>query len=61
LKVNQFGFYDQAQNFVVEPGKVDVMVGHSSQDIPCTGEFEILGVKTDIRANKVFFSKSYSE
>ncbi|MEP6984069.1 MAG: glycoside hydrolase family 3 N-terminal domain-containing protein [Chloroflexota bacterium] len=58
LKVNQFGFYDQAQNFVVEPGKVDVMVGNSSQDIPCSGEFEILGTKTDIHASKVFFSES---
>ena len=61
LKVNQFGFYDQAQNFVVEPGKVEVMVGNSSQDILCTGAFEILGAKTDIHASKVFFSESHLE
>jgi beta-glucosidase len=60
LKINQFGFYDQAQNFVVEPGKVQVMVGNSSQNILCTGEFEILGTKTDIQAVKVFFSESTS-
>ncbi len=59
LKVNQFGFYDQAQNFVVEPGKVEVMIGNSSQNIPCTGEFEILGTKTEIHATKVFFSESH--
>ncbi len=58
LKINQLGFYDQAQKFVVEPGKVEIMVGNSSQDIPCTGEFEILGSKTEIHASKVFFSES---
>lgn len=61
LKVNQFGFYDQDQNFVVEPGKVDVMVGRSSQDLPCAGEFEIVGTKTDTQATKVFFSDSHAE
>jgi beta-glucosidase len=61
LKVNQFGFYDEAQNFVVEPGKVEVMVGTSSQDLPCSGEFEIVGTKTDIQASKVFFSELHSE
>jgi beta-glucosidase len=59
LKVNQFGFHDEAQDFVVEPGKVDVMIGNSSQDITCTGEFEIIGAKTEIHATKVFFSESH--
>ncbi len=58
LKVNQLGFYDQAHNFVIEPGKIEIMVGNSSQDIACGGEFEILGTKTDIHASKVFFSES---
>ncbi len=61
LKVNQFGFYDVDLNFVAEPGKVDVMVGTSSQDLPCAGEFEIVGTKTDVQATKVFFSESSSE
>ncbi|MBI1281511.1 MAG: beta-glucosidase [Anaerolineaceae bacterium] len=59
LKVNQLGFYDQAQNCVIESGKIVIMVGNSSQDIACEGEFEIVGTKTDITANKVFFSDSY--
>jgi hypothetical protein len=37
------------------------MVGTSSQDLPCAGEFEIVGTKTDIQAAKVFFSESHSE
>ncbi len=56
LKVNQLGFYDQAYKFVVEPGKVKVMVGNSSQNLPCVGEFEIVGAKTEIHGSKVFFS-----
>lgn len=58
LKVNQLGFYDQAQQLVIEPGKIEIMVGNSSQDIACAGEFEILGAKTEIHASKVFFSDS---
>ena len=56
LAVNQLGFYDLNNHFVVEPGTVEVMVGSSSQDIHCTGAFEITGEKTDISASKVFFS-----
>lgn len=58
LKVNQLGFNDQSDHYVVEPGKVEVMVGNSSQDIACKGEFEIVGTKTDVHAGKVFFSES---
>jgi len=58
LKVNQLGFYDQAHKYVIEPGQIEVMVGNSSQDIPCSGEFEITGEKTEIHASKAFFSES---
>jgi beta-glucosidase len=60
LAVNQLGFYDRENRFVVEPGKVDVMVGSSSQDIHCIGSFEITGESADISGKKVFFSKSYA-
>jgi beta-glucosidase len=56
IAVNQLGFYDLNQQFVVEPGVVEVMVGNSSQDIHCTGSFTISGAKTDIANKKVFFS-----
>ncbi|MEO8395766.1 MAG: glycoside hydrolase family 3 C-terminal domain-containing protein, partial [Chloroflexota bacterium] len=57
LAINQLGFYDLNNRFVVEPGMVEVMIGSSSQDIHCTGSFEIYGEKTDISAHKVFFSE----
>jgi beta-glucosidase len=58
LPVNQLGFYDLEQRFVVEPGTVEVMIGSSSQDIRCVGSFEIPGEKTDLYGNKVFFSRA---
>ncbi len=56
LAVNQLGFYDPDQRFVVAPGTVEVLIGSSSQDIHCTGTFEITGATTDISGQKVFFS-----
>ncbi|MBX3085720.1 MAG: glycoside hydrolase family 3 C-terminal domain-containing protein [Anaerolineae bacterium] len=58
INARQLGFYDRDQNYVVEPGVVDVMVGSSAKDIHCTGTFEIQGVKTDITGKKVFFSQA---
>ncbi|UCD58253.1 MAG: glycoside hydrolase family 3 C-terminal domain-containing protein, partial [Candidatus Hydrogenedentota bacterium] len=56
LFANQLGFYDGNMEFVVEPGTTEVMIGSSSDDVRLTGEFEITGEKTDIRATKTFFS-----
>jgi beta-glucosidase len=58
LAVNQLGFYDRERRFVVEPGRVEVMIGSSSEDIRCTGTFDIRGPKTDIQQSKVFFSEA---
>ncbi len=55
LAVNQLAFYNRENDYVVEPGMVDVMVGSSSQDIHCSGAFEITGATTALK-DKVFFS-----
>lgn len=61
LAVNQLGFYDRDRRFVVEPGRVEVMIGSSSEDIHCTGAFDIQGAKTDVRQGKVFFSQARAD
>ncbi len=43
LPVDQLAFYDTELNLVLEPGRIFVMVGSSSNDIRLTGEFEIIG------------------
>ncbi len=43
LSANQMAFYDSGPNSALQPGKITVMVGSSSDDIRLSGEFEIAG------------------
>ncbi|MBC7810772.1 MAG: glycoside hydrolase family 3 C-terminal domain-containing protein [Burkholderiales bacterium] len=61
VAVNQLGYYDMDNRFVVSPGKVDVMLGSSAHDIHCNGSFTIVGATTEIGAGKAFFSRSVVE
>jgi beta-glucosidase len=56
LHTHQLGTYNEAMQFVVQPGLVEVMVGSASNHLPLTGTFEIAGQTTDISDDKVFFS-----
>ncbi len=57
LYTHQLGIYDEAMQFVIQPGTVEVMVGHSSQHLPLSGTFEIVGQPAGISTEKVFFSQ----
>ncbi|MEZ4519309.1 MAG: glycoside hydrolase family 3 N-terminal domain-containing protein [Chloroflexota bacterium] len=57
LFVNQLAVYDEDLIAAVHPGKVEIMVGNSSEHLPLTGSFEIMGQTTGIQDNKVFFSQ----
>jgi len=54
LPVDQLAFYDEDLNLVLEPGKMEVMLGSSSQDIRLCGEFEIAGRKKAKVKERVF-------
>jgi beta-glucosidase len=43
LPVDQLAFYDLDSNLILETGKIEVLVGSSSEDIRLSGEFEITG------------------
>jgi beta-glucosidase len=43
LPVDQLAFYDNDLALVLEPGRIFVMVGSSSEDIRLAGEFNIVG------------------
>jgi beta-glucosidase len=43
LNVNQLAFYDHNLKLVIEAGKINVMIGSSSEDIRLSGMFEIAG------------------
>lgn len=53
LPFDMFAFYDEAMQLVVEPGKIKVMIGSSSQDIRLNGSFEISESKRVV-ARRVF-------
>jgi beta-glucosidase len=55
LAAAQLAFYNREMQYVVEPGKIEVMLGSSSADIRLRGGFEIVGEVTSV-AHKVFFS-----
>jgi beta-glucosidase len=45
LPANQLAFYDADLSLILEPGKIDVMLGSSSEDIRLSGSLEIKGAK----------------
>ena len=54
LPVDQLAFYDTDLNLVLEPGRIVVMVGSSSEDIRLTGEIEIVGKGKTMVNERVF-------
>jgi beta-glucosidase len=57
LAAAQLAFYDHHILYVVEPGRIEVMLGSSAEDIRLSGSFEIVGQVTPV-VRKVFFSQS---
>jgi beta-glucosidase len=60
LHTHQLGYYDETNQYAVHPGTVAVMVGNASDHLPLTDQFEIVGQRTDVGTDKVFFSLSES-
>jgi beta-glucosidase len=61
LAANQFGFHDRKMNFVLEPGKINLMIGSSSADIRANSEIEVVGKATDVSAHKVYITPVTSQ
>jgi beta-glucosidase len=54
LPVDLLAFYDENIHLVVEAGKIDVMLGSSSQDIRLAGAFEITGEDKTVVTERLF-------
>lgn len=54
LSTDQLAFYDEDLNLILEPGKIEVMLGSSSEDIRLRGEFEVTGEKKMQVKQRVF-------
>ncbi|GAB4529588.1 MAG: glycoside hydrolase family 3 protein [Anaerolineae bacterium] len=57
LDSRQLGLYDEAMQFVLQPGRVEVMVGNSSQHLPLASQIEIVSGGAVAVADRVFFSR----
>jgi beta-glucosidase len=56
IHTDVLAYYDRGMELVVEPGVFKTMIGSSSNDIRCSGEFEITGKKRKPGKNRKFFS-----
>jgi len=54
LPADQLAFYDEDLNLILEPGKIEVMIGSSSEDIRLCDVFEIIGEKKIQVKQRVF-------
>ena len=53
----QLGYYDEEMRFVVEPGRLEVMVGNSSDNLPFAGEITLTGEAEDVLHKRSFTSR----
>jgi beta-glucosidase len=56
LHTHQLGYYGSDMKYAVHPGRVEVLLGRSSQDLPLRGQIEIVGERSVVE--KVFFSEA---
>jgi beta-glucosidase len=57
LYAAQLAFYQEDMRYAVSPGKVEVMVGASAEDIRLKGMFTISGTTPQVVREKIFFSQ----
>ena len=50
----QLGYYNEAMEFVVEPGQLDIMVGTSSEDLPLKDTVTLTGKKNNVAGRRSY-------
>jgi beta-glucosidase len=58
VRADQFAFLDRSMNWVVEKGKMNIMVGASPEDIRLTGDFEITETKIVDGKSRGFYANA---
>ena len=58
IKLNLLGFYNENGDFVVEPGRMNVMIGSSSENIHLMDSFEIIGEVENVLNKKSYISEA---
>ena len=58
LKVNQCAYLNEAMDLVIEPGRLEIMAGTSSEDLPLRAFLQIAGAPVTVDRRGAFFSTS---
>jgi beta-glucosidase len=61
LASEQLGLVDPAFRCVVEPGRFQVWVGTSSEDLPLTAELELVGAIVEITDRRCYLTSTHVE
>jgi beta-glucosidase len=54
LDAAQLGYYNEDMEFVVEPGKLDIMLGTSSEELPLQAQVSLVGEKKNLLQKRVY-------
>ena len=54
LNTRQLGYYNEDMEFVVEPTRMDIMIGTSAHDIAFTQEVQLTGEKINVAGRRVY-------
>jgi beta-glucosidase len=54
LPADMLAYYDDKLDLVLESGKINIMIGSSSDDIRLRGSFEIVGAKKAQVKDRIF-------
>jgi beta-glucosidase len=57
LAAEQLAFTGRDGALIVEPGRVELMVGTSSEDLPCRTDVEVVGLVTTVRERTRYFTR----
>ncbi|WP_237163512.1 fibronectin type III-like domain-contianing protein [Paenibacillus sp. BIHB 4019] len=57
LQMSQLAFLDKKMNWIVEAGKIDIMIGSALDDIRLQGQFTIVDGITLANSNRAFFAE----
>lgn len=58
VPMSLLAYYNDRMEFVVEPGKVEVMIGSNSIDVSLQSSFAVIGEKVAVMGRRSYFSES---
>lgn len=61
VDLSQLAYYNEDMRFVVEPGRLRVMVGTSAHDLPLEGAVELVGEAVDVMGRRAYCATTTTE